>query len=616
MNKSHHPTQHGTPPLETSSPFDYNDGDAIETRLLTLLQNCSDVSCASIELRQHMTDWPSRYHLSPARHNLLRPFRFSPGDRILELGCGCGAMTRFIGENGSEVVAVEGSARRANIAIERCRDLSNVRVICEDLMHFSTDQRFDFVTLIGVLEYAPRYISAKDPILACLRQARSFLKPEGVLVLAIENQLGLKYFNGSVEDHLGKPYYGLHELYRKDDPTTHGRAAIEAKLVAAGMPFMRFYYPFPDYKLPQVILSDAASFTPGFDVAALLAGMASGNAEGEFHPNFHENLAWRPITENGLLPHLANSFLIFAATTEDALLKFETEWLACAYTTSRIPAFATETRFTHASEKILVEKRRLHPNLLAPKIDLSAIGLLHRANTDCDYIVGRPYLLELQQQLGRGEGVVGVVKWAAPWIDLLLTHAYEYENRMVLPGDWVDAIPLNFIRIQDGSLLRIDEEWAIEGKVPIAWVIIRGLINSLGMSPTSTALGGMNLRELIHDIAASRGIALDEIAYSATLEQEALLSATVYGGNSVKCRELLQCCLLRPQANHFSQLIKDKNVSLEREVVCLRQEIDRIKSTVSWQVTKPLRGIWNSAFGKHSVLQRLARLVALGRTRP
>ena len=37
-----------------------------------------------------------------------------------------------------------------------------------------------------------------------LQRVRSLLKPEGKLIVAIENQLGLKYFAGAPEDHLGQ----------------------------------------------------------------------------------------------------------------------------------------------------------------------------------------------------------------------------------------------------------------------------------------------------------------------------------------------------------------------------------------------------------------------------
>ena len=109
-------------------PIPYNDGDISEDYLLKVIKEASDVSTTSLQLRQAIKDWASEYHLSPARYNLLRPFNFNQEQKILELGCGCGAITRYLGEQGTQVEAIEGSARRARITANRCRDLDNVKV--------------------------------------------------------------------------------------------------------------------------------------------------------------------------------------------------------------------------------------------------------------------------------------------------------------------------------------------------------------------------------------------------------------------------------------------------------------------------------------------------------
>ena len=55
-------------------PFPYSDGQASEERLLQVLTEAADLSTMSRELVTKITDWPSEYHLSPQRHNLLRHF--------------------------------------------------------------------------------------------------------------------------------------------------------------------------------------------------------------------------------------------------------------------------------------------------------------------------------------------------------------------------------------------------------------------------------------------------------------------------------------------------------------------------------------------------------------
>ena len=144
-------------------PFAYSDGVEVEDRLYSLVSSATDRGTFSSELAASITDWPTEYHLSRARHCLLRPLAIPPGNKVLELGCGCGAITRYLGEIGADVVAVDGSLARARVAAERCRDLPNVRVFVDDLLCFETDERFDCVLLIGVLEYAAVFSTQENP---------------------------------------------------------------------------------------------------------------------------------------------------------------------------------------------------------------------------------------------------------------------------------------------------------------------------------------------------------------------------------------------------------------------------------------------------------------------
>ena len=63
---------------------------------------------------------------------------------------------------GAEVIAVEGSARRAAIIAARCRGLPNVHVLAQDL-HEVPPFAADWVTLIGVLEYARVFHRGRRP---------------------------------------------------------------------------------------------------------------------------------------------------------------------------------------------------------------------------------------------------------------------------------------------------------------------------------------------------------------------------------------------------------------------------------------------------------------------
>jgi 2-polyprenyl-3-methyl-5-hydroxy-6-metoxy-1,4-benzoquinol methylase len=86
--------------------FAYSDGSETEQYLRKVLKQSSDLSSYSVELKSHIRDWGSEYHLTPLRANLLRGFDLSSCKRILELGCGCGAITRYLGEQGAAVDSI------------------------------------------------------------------------------------------------------------------------------------------------------------------------------------------------------------------------------------------------------------------------------------------------------------------------------------------------------------------------------------------------------------------------------------------------------------------------------------------------------------------------------
>ena len=57
--------------------INYSDGDEVENRIAKVIEESEDISVLSNELKQHMIDWPSTYHLSSKRANLMRPLKAS-----------------------------------------------------------------------------------------------------------------------------------------------------------------------------------------------------------------------------------------------------------------------------------------------------------------------------------------------------------------------------------------------------------------------------------------------------------------------------------------------------------------------------------------------------------
>jgi len=279
----------------------YSDGE-IENDILSIVQASANYDkILSTENR-----WPVLYHLSPMRRNLLEWYDFESDSRLLEIGAGCGALTGLFCEKTREVVAIELSRRRAQIIHERLRDRENLSVYVGSIEDIETTGLFDYVTVIGVLEYAAKFSESSTPYHSFLQLAKSKLKPNGTLILAIENRFGIKYWAGAREDHTGINFDGI-EGYKGDRGLmTFGLQELQQLLSECGFSATEFYYPMPDYKLPAEIFSD--TFLPGIGHFKAM----TPNYDMDRYVLFNEPLALNNIIRNGMFPYFANSFLVFA----------------------------------------------------------------------------------------------------------------------------------------------------------------------------------------------------------------------------------------------------------------------------------------------------------------
>ena len=100
---------------------------------------------------------------------------------VLELGCGPGAMTRFMREQlDCRITALEIDQKLAQMAEPYCEKLYQADLESFDFSDVFAEQRFDVVVAADVLEHL------KNPW-ACLRHVRGLLKPDGYLIVSIPN---------------------------------------------------------------------------------------------------------------------------------------------------------------------------------------------------------------------------------------------------------------------------------------------------------------------------------------------------------------------------------------------------------------------------------------------
>jgi len=458
--------------------FSYSDGDKNEKRILEILSDVVNKSCMSDEIERKITDWISEYHFSPLRHNLFRHIPIAKTDKILELGSGCGAITRFLGEKKADVYTVEGSLLRAKCTAIRCSDLPNVKVYCSNFEDIEFNDKFDIVTLIGVLEYAPVYFKRKDPLKYCIDIAKRFLKKNGKLIIAIENRLGLKYFLGFNEDHYGKPYIGIQNLYPPNGPKTLGKTEISKLLTVCGFKNIEFQYPFPDYKVPNLVVTEKAFQYTNFNKSDLIKRYKTRDYYNNLSEIIDESLIWPILEQNNLLSGLTNSFLIIASQEKSHP---DDNMLAVLYTMDRKDKYKTETKFTsNSASRIKVQKRSLLENQIEKNRIISFIP-----NTS-DYIDGVNLNSQMIKVLKLGD-VNGFIEFLDNWLTFIIKEGLEKRLVEVFGSlakpDFFDCIPNNII-IQSNKLFYVDREWKYHKPYSLGMLIVRGLyhfqtINSL-----------------------------------------------------------------------------------------------------------------------------------------
>lgn len=291
--------------------FDYSDGAESEQLLRHILENAKDLSSDSGELQAEIVDWPTEYHLSSTRANLLRSLNLSGVKRVLELGCGCGSITRFLAEQDDiQVDAIEGSASRAALASIRCRDLENVQISAANFNDIEVpESEYDLVLFVGVTEYAGRFSNLptdQEALNELLQMGKRAAKSDGVILIAIENRLGMKYALGACEDHYAVPFLGLENYPKSTGIRTYSRSEWLQEIDKAGFNQQTLLLPFPDYKIPTVILRQDCEATAAADA---LSQIRSRDYSQPFCLGDQEDYLWQTLAQAGTLSEHSNSFL-------------------------------------------------------------------------------------------------------------------------------------------------------------------------------------------------------------------------------------------------------------------------------------------------------------------
>ncbi|WP_419928327.1 methyltransferase domain-containing protein [Candidatus Poriferisocius sp.] len=470
------------PVVMAGNSLPYADG--AEAELLDLFRSAGDRRVGSDELADAIRDWPTAYHLAPERSVLLAPVTVNPADRVLDVGAGSGVNTRICADRGAAVTALEGSASRAELIAHRCAGLENVEVLCGPLHAMSEDwhESFDIVLVVGVLEYASTGSGGGEGAAAFLSRVVDAVAPGGVVALAIENRLGLKYLLGFPEDHLGLPWAGL-EGYRSDEPTTWSRRELSQMLANAGLAAQKWLFPFPDYKLPTAVLAEEIYLQP--DAADLVDQFVGHPTSSEyFRPILvaDDRAAHRALLSAGLGPDIANSFLVVAGREPECVAgRVDEQALAWRVAPDRRRRWQQQAMIVRSEPGLAIRRSLLAGDRASDHEDwLGQVEIPEEP-----YFAGcnlEQLLLDRARE-GDVEGIVDLLcAWRAeltareaPIDSVAQPHPYlPADTTQMLPSDWLDAGLDNFVVTPEG-LKFVDREWVAAGGVDARLAVVRGL---------------------------------------------------------------------------------------------------------------------------------------------
>lgn len=472
-----------------------------------------DLASGSDELYATARTWPERYHLSPSRANVVRALDLPADATVLEIGAGCGAITRYLGEACASVDALEPTFGRARVAAARTADLPGVRVHQADVADLPAVPVYDVVVVVGVLEYVAGGSDDPEPYRTFLEQLRATLRPGGRLVLAIENQLGVKYWAGAPEDHSHKVFDSI-EGYPVDGPArTFSRSRLTELVRSAGFGAVDVLGAFPDYKLTRLVLADRL-----LELAPSLAlDVPSFPSPDWVRPRpalADERRVWQQVVAAGLGGEMSNSFVVVATTGDpsgDAL--WPTERLARYFSMNRRAPFQVAKTVHEDGGAVRIASR---PTGAGTADGLHVLAYVEDWQAGDDLVgrvVAEPGLLDTAVQ---------------DWVRLLRERAgvAAAEGR----GVPFDVLPHN-IHYVDGTARLFDDEWRAE-ELPLEAVLRRGallLARDLLAQRPPQVWGVQTWGALVQRIAGVAGVDVPADAVEDVLREEAQLQATVGG---------------------------------------------------------------------------------------
>lgn len=221
--------------------------------------------------------------------NILNWYPFNKTDKILIIGKQSKELIDMLNKKVSDVTIIE-------------------KIIDKNL----DNTKYDFIIMVGILENWNTITENRINFETLLNRISQNLNLHGKLLIAIDNKFGLRFFAGNPEKILKRKFESLIG-YNNNPEKIESFTKQKIKKILNKLGYnTRFYYPLPDYKIPNVIFTDEQ--------------LPEYNSIDKYNPYFEENSdilfneidVFREIlkTDKNMFTFFTNSFLIEATKEE------------------------------------------------------------------------------------------------------------------------------------------------------------------------------------------------------------------------------------------------------------------------------------------------------------
>jgi len=442
--------------------------------LKEIMNESNDAGHHSIELATGNSDDESTCFYPAEEANIIRPFeKMLSGADVLHVGSGAGNISSYLGKIGAYTLALDGRVSQAELTRLSTKDLKNVVVLEDDFLQTNIKIKFDFIIII-INEWNIKYLkSGGADEQKTFEHILKLLKPRGQVIIAGE--------------------------YITDENQKNSIHAVDLKNLRqnahdVGLSQQHLFRAFPDYTLPECVMSDEAYHCEDF--IAFSRNMPVACSRDENKSNISSDKIGSSDGESTFTPSFFPSagFALIASKPEENT--WESKPLAWHFSMNEDEKYGRKRIFHREPNGDIVveticENGSMEP-LHTPDFEFHPAGKriffnLPNLATELTKLTSHPILPfdDLVDFFDKYKNSLIDIALREKLLDL--ERSDDPYRAIEFPGEFFSAIPDKIFINENGAPFYFDRTWRSKHTVTIGQMIFRSIVNLTGplqKSPT------------------------------------------------------------------------------------------------------------------------------------